>query len=278
VLKATAAFGVTGISAVPAVWLDMIRGRVSFDTSAAHRRLRYITLSGGDLPDSQLQEIPRLAPGVQIFKTYGQTETFRSTALLPHEFESRRTSVGRPFAGARVYVVRPNGTSCDPMEEGEIIHAGLGVMLGYLDGQDPQRKLRANPFQDTSGASHAVFTGDRGYFDSDGYLFLRGRSDAMVKIAGNRVYPEEVAIQLVEAGALEAQVLPVTASDGQIRLIAFVVAGKDPMLDLPRRLPAYMMPWKIHNIAAIPRTANGKPDRPRLLELAIGTELSASLP
>jgi hypothetical protein len=39
-----------------------------------------------------------------------------------------------------------------------------------------------------------------------------------------------------------------------------------------------MMPWKIHNIAAIPRTANGKPDRPRLLALATETELTASLP
>ena len=82
------------------------------------------------------------------------------------------------------------------MEEGEVVHTGLGTMDGYLDG-DNHEKLRPNPFRGPRDSNAlAVFTGDYGYLDHDGYLFLRGRRDAMVKIAGNRVYPREIVEQL----------------------------------------------------------------------------------
>src|SRR5207244_10114403 len=107
----------------------------------------YITVSGGDMPAAQLAKLPHMAPNVGIIKTYGQTEAFRATYLRPDEFADRPRSVGRPFPGTRVYVVRADNSVCHSNEEGEIVHTGLGLMLGYLDGQDSQAKLRSNPFR-----------------------------------------------------------------------------------------------------------------------------------
>src|SRR5262249_33867740 len=157
-------------------------------------------------------------------KTYGQTEAFRATSLKPHEYAAKRYSVGRAFHGVRVYVVREDSTRAEPDEPGEVVHTGLGVMLGYLDGNDPQNKLRPNPFAGPDDpAPRAIFTGDQGYLDGDGYLFLSGRRDDMVKIQGNRIYPNEVRDQLLQVpGVGLAEVVAVKTPE-QTRLAAFVV-------------------------------------------------------
>jgi acyl-coenzyme A synthetase/AMP-(fatty) acid ligase len=275
ILRVSAEHRITGISAVPAIWLDMLNGRMKFQTDSAHSALRYITLSGGDMNADQLQSLPRIAPGVGIHKTYGQTEAFRATALRPEEFPARPLSVGRAFHGVRIRVIREDQTICAPGEEGEIIHTGLGTMLGYLDGADPQDKLRPNPFQPDDPATMAIFTGDLGHMDEAGYLFLHGRRDAMLKISGNRVYPREVANHILALpGVLDAEVVGVKSPDGQTRLIAFVVAweamdGPGLRRALVARLPSYMLPEQVVPLAAIPRTASGKPDRPALTDRAL---------
>ena len=277
IMKAVKTRQVTGISSVPSIWLDFMAKGQQFETAGAHRSLRYLTVSGGDMSKLHLDLLPGIAPGVQIFKTYGQTEAFRATSLKPPEFAARPTSVGRPFAGVQLYIVRPDGTRADPGEQGEVVHSGLGVMLGYLGGQDPQNKLRPNPFQgDADKAAHAVFTGDLGHLDAEGYLFLAGRRDDMVKITGNRVYPLEVRDQLLTVeGVLLAEVVPVKTAD-QTRLAAFVILRPEAKLEpaaiqahLAARVPSYMVPEKIVLKSEFPRTASGKPDRPALAAEAL---------
>ncbi|MGE5611056.1 MAG: AMP-binding protein, partial [Bacillota bacterium] len=276
ILKAVAQFKITGICGVPAIWLDMLNAGMSFDTAGVHSSLRYITVSGGDMSPDQLERLPAMARGVGIYKTYGQTEAFRAASLRPHEFAEKRRSVGRPFRGVRVYTVRQDNTPCAPNEEGEIVHTGLGTMLGYLDRQDPQSKLRPNPFQGESDPSPtAVYTGDLGFIDQDGYLFICGRRDAMLKVAGNRVYPMEVVSQLTATGLVrDAEVVGVKG-DGKTQLVAFVVLPTgsktlpaDIRRELAARLPSYMVPQQVVILPALPRTANGKPDRPAMIERA----------
>jgi len=277
IMKAVEARQVTGISSVPSIWLDFIAKGQKFDTAGPHLTLRYITVSGGDMSKLHLDLLPTVAPGAQIFKTYGQTEAFRATSLKPHEFATRPTSVGRPFAGVNLYIVRPDGTRADAGEQGEVVHTGLGVMLGYLGGQDPQNKLRPNPFQGADDpAATAIFTGDLGHVDTEGYLFLAGRRDDMVKITGNRVYPLEVRDQLLTVdGVLLAEVLPVKTAD-QTRLAAFVILRPEAKLEpaaiqaqMAARVPSYMVPEKIVVKSEFPRTASGKPDRPALAAEAL---------
>lgn len=273
ILDAVAERQVTGVSAVPSVWSDILKAGLRFDTREQHASLRYITISGGDLSRGKLDQLPAMLGGVGIIKTYGQSETFRSAALLPSEFSRKRQSVGRAFAGVRVYVVREDGALAGPHEVGEIVHTGMGMMLGYLDGHDPQRKLRPNPFFGSDDAAAlAVYTGDQGYLDEDGYLYLVGRRDEMLKISGNRLYPREISDQLAGIdGVAEAEVVGVKLDDDATHLVAFVVQepgqGLQPMVvrrDLALRVPSFMLPAHVVILPAMPRTANGKPDRQAL--------------
>jgi acyl-CoA synthetase (AMP-forming)/AMP-acid ligase II len=279
ILSATEARRVTGICGVPAIWQDMINAGLGFDKRVRHAALRYITVSGGSLPTSQLERLAQHAHGVGIFKTYGQTEAFRATSLRPEEFQRKLESVGRPFAGARVYVVNEDGTRCGPGEIGEVVHTGLGVMIGYLDktaaGGDTNGKLRANPFYgDDDPSPLAIFTGDMGYLDVEGYLYLKGRADCMLKIMGNRVYPQEITNQIVSIpGVREASVAGITRELGQTMLVAFVAVSREAELSvgavrkaLREKLPSYMIPHEIVLVHRMPRTVAGKLDERRLME------------
>jgi acyl-CoA synthetase (AMP-forming)/AMP-acid ligase II len=271
IMRAVGELAVTGISSVPSIWLDFLKSGLRFDRDGVHRSLRYVTVSGGDLAPEHLASLPSLAEGLQIFKTYGQTEVFRPACLLPAEFGSKMRSVGRPFGRSNVYIVRDDGSLADAGESGEVVATGLGVMVGYLSDADDPGKLRDNPFHGPHDRSRkAVYTGDVGYLDEGGYLHLLGRRDAMLKIMGNRLYPGEVASQLLALpGVLEAEVVGVPCAAGDTRLVAFVILGRASATDLRRllaaRVPSYMVPALVLVKDAIPRTATGKPDYPALV-------------
>ena len=80
---------------------------------------------------------------------YGLTEAFRSTYLDPAEVDRRPDSIGKAIPNAEILVVRPDGTHCDPGEEGELVHRGALVALGYWN--DPERtaeRFRPAPGRD----------------------------------------------------------------------------------------------------------------------------------
>lgn len=276
---------VTGVSSVPTIWGDFMRASLCFDRLGPHASLRYLTISGGDLSPAQHELVRSLADGALVFKTYGQTEAFRSTSLRPEEYDARPLSVGRPFSNVRVYVVREDGSLARPGELGEVVHTGLGVMLGYL-GEDPERKLRKNPFLGARDPNQfALFTGDLGYLDEAGYLFLRGRRDELVKANGNRVYPSEVKHQLSAIEGVALSEVVVVRSEERPRLAGFVVPKDGVKLEvsgikkeLSLRLPAYMIPEILSVEGDLPRTASGKPDRPALALLAERRLVAAAQP
>ena len=269
---------VTGISGVPAIWLDLINSGVRFDTRSRHASLRYVTISGGSLSKDQLEKLPAVVGDAGIFKTYGQTEAFRATSLRPEDFLTKLDSVGKAFPGARIYVVRDDGTPCGPGEIGEVVHTGLGVMMGYLeDSRSPAAttKLRANPFYGSDDPSPlAIFTADLGYLDADGYLYLKGRRDGMLKVLGNRVYPQEITHQILTIpGVRDAVVVGMPRNDGQTIIVAFIAPAEGVELSpesirraLNSKLPAFMIPKEIVFVEHIPRTPTGKPDQRRLVD------------
>lgn len=274
VVEAVAAHGVTGISAVPWLWQQFVRSKT--EIQGAGSTLRYLTVSGGGMATNELEALRALAPSVDILKTYGQTETFRSAALAPRFYASKMGSVGRPYPGANVYVVDPQGEPVPPGTTGEIVHTGLGTMTGYLGDALPAENLRPNPFAGPGDLhAHAVFTHDYGYLDEDGFLYVVGRRDAMVKVNGNRVYPAEAARALIGLdGVLDAEVVAIER-DGETNLVALVVLA-DPsdraLSDLKRalrsRLASYLLPKWYVSLPSLPRTENGKPDGPAARAIA----------
>jgi acyl-CoA synthetase (AMP-forming)/AMP-acid ligase II len=279
IMRAVERHAVTGVSGVPSIWTTLLQSPLRVDSDAGYGAWRYLTVSGGGMTASQLADLSDRVGHVGIFKTYGQTESFRSTALRPPELHQRPTSVGRPFASARVYIVNENGQRAQPGDVGEVVHTGLGTMLGYLNASQGDQKLRSNPFQNPEDPSPwAIFTGDQGYLDPQGYLHLVGRLDDLVKISGNRVHLSEIANQTCALPAvLAAEAVAVPQVDSDSVMVVFAVLRQpgieltEPMLlaSLRQRLPTYMHPKRLVLLEAFPLTASGKPDRPLLQRRAM---------
>lgn len=259
---------VTGISAVPAIWAPLLEGNDPQVLSAINS-VRYITISGGDLAPNQLVRLRELLGSTQIFKTYGQSETFRSSILLPAEYPTKYLSVGRPVRGTEVMIWARQGKRAAPDEPGEIIHCGDGTMLGYLgDVPGTRRKLRWDPTQkkECPWRRRVVFTGDIGKMDQDGYLYVLGRKDKMIKTSGYRVYPKEVTDQILRHPAVQDAVvfgipdrIAGTAIGCEIVLKSGQALSQAELVRfLSDKLPAYMIAGKVAFVTAFPRTASGK--------------------
>ncbi len=127
---------------------------------------------------------------------YGLTEAFRSTYLDPAEVDRRPDSIGKAIPNAEILVVRPDGTPCDPGEEGELVHRGALVAIGYWN--DPERTAeRFRPLPAARAGDHRPPSsrsgpGDTVRADEEGFLYFVGRNDEMIKTSGYRVSPTEI--------------------------------------------------------------------------------------
>jgi amino acid adenylation domain-containing protein len=260
---------VTGISAVPAIWASFLNLPNSEEAIQAINSVRYITISGGDLAPDHLKRLGEFLKGTQIFKTYGQSETFRSGILLAPEYQQKMLSVGRPVKGTQVLILNSKGKRAAPNEVGEILHFGDGMMMGYLgDAKGTSKKVRFNPLQDKYSPcrQRVVFTGDIGKIDQDGYLYVLGRKDKMIKFSGYRVYPKEISDQILRHTSVqEALVFGIPDKEMGKAIYAEVQLKADMELTerelrrfLSDKLPLHMIPARIVFVSSFPRTPSGK--------------------
>lgn len=267
--KLAAAHGVTGITAVPPLWLQL--ADVDWPTDAA-RRIRYWANTGGRMPRATLDRLRGIFTEASPFLMYGLTEAFRSTYLDPSQVDIRPGSIGKAIPNAEILVLRPDGTPCDPGEPGELVHRGALVALGYWN--DPERTAQRfrpvhHPGQEWRAPELAVWSGDTVVADEEGFLSFVGRADDMIKTSGYRVSPTEVEEAVYSSGLVrdvvavgvddpalgQRIVLVVTPADGQLTE-ASLVAALRPLL------PAYMIPSRVVIRDDLPRSPNGKFDRP----------------
>ncbi len=212
---------------------------------------------------------------------YGLTEAFRSTYLDPSEVDRRPDSIGKAIPDAEILVVRPDGSRCDPGEEGELVHRGALVALGYWN--DPVRT--AERFKPAPGSQSdwrapelAVYSGDGVVADEEGFLYFVGRSDEMIKTSGYRVSPTEVEEVAYSSGLVRDAValgVPDARLGHKIVLLATPVDGHelDPtglITAMRRELPLYMVPSEVQVRVELPRGPNGKFDRNLLKQEVLG--------
>jgi acyl-CoA synthetase (AMP-forming)/AMP-acid ligase II len=228
------------------------------------------------MPKPTLDKLRSLFPMAKPFLMYGLTEAFRSTYLDPSQVDQRPDSIGKAIPNAEILVVRPDGSRCEPGEEGELVHRGPLVALGYWN--DPERtaeRFRPTPGQDSSWRTPeiAVWSGDTVVSDEEGYLFFVGRADEMIKSSGYRVSPTEVE-EAAYATGLVRDVVALGLEDAvlgqRIALVATpkhdTVEGDDVITAMKRRLPLYMVPSLVDLRDEIPRSPNGKFDRASIRE------------
>jgi acyl-CoA ligase (AMP-forming) (exosortase A-associated) len=268
ILKAVVAERITGLAAVPPLWIQI--AQLSWPADCT---LRYLTNSGGAMQRPTLDALRRVLPNARPFLMYGLTEAFRSTFLPPEELDRRPDSMGKAIPNAEVVVLRPDGTECDPGEAGELVHRGALVSLGYWN----DRAKTAERFKPVVSSHHgltltemAVWSGDTVRKDEDGFLYFISRNDEMIKTSGYRVSPSEVE-EVVYAREQVAEAAAIGVSHptlGQaIVVIAHAKAGMaidaDALMAACKpHLPAYMLPARIvMSDTSLPRNPNGKIDR-----------------
>lgn len=258
---------ITGLAAVPPLWLQLAAQKWPAE---ATRHLRYFANTGGRMPLPTLTALRELFPAAEPYLMYGLTEAFRATYLDPAEADRRPDSIGKAIPNAEVLVVRPDGTPCDPHEEGEIVQRGALVAQGYW--MDPERTAeRFRPAPGATGAARteiAVWSGDIAYRDEEGFLYFVGRVDEMIKTSGYRVSPSEIE-QAAYATGLVGEAVAFGVPDERLgQHVVLVVSTHSPdttesglRTALERELPRYMLPRRLVFLEKLPRSPNGKFDR-----------------
>ncbi len=259
---------ITGLAGVPTVWAILTRAAPSLQkTNLPH--LRYITNSGGAVPQATVRRLRELLPQTRVFLMYGLTEAFRSTFLPPEEVDRRPTSIGKAIPECEVFALTTDGRRAKPGEVGILVHRGPTVSMGYWRRpEETARVLRPNPLRSANeGGEIVCWSGDLVYEDEDGFLYFEGRQDAMIKSAGFRISPSEVEDVLMGTGAFR-QVAAIGLPDewlGQKLCAVAVPTGEtadvaEVLREASRRLPSHMVPSRIDLVDALPLTPNGKVD------------------
>jgi long-chain acyl-CoA synthetase len=219
--------------------------------------LRYVVSGGAPLPPETAEELLRRIPHVEIREGYGLTETAALVSSSPPG-HARLGSVGKPVPGVEV---RIEGDG----DVGEICVRSRSVMLGYW--QAPE--LTAEAIQ--GGWLH---TGDLGYLDDDGYLYVVDRKKDLIIRGGFNVFPRDVEEALAEHAAVAAA--GVVGRRDEVHgeeVVAFVelrpghdVAAGDLVAFAKERIGGYKYPREVHVVPSLPLTPVGKIDRKALRE------------
>jgi long-chain acyl-CoA synthetase len=259
----------TAFAGLPALYTFLLRG-VSPLAQTDVSSVRLLTSSGGTVPAPVLRDLRSAFSGARLFLNYGLTETYRSAYLDPDLIDARYPCLGQPIPGADVVVVRDDGSLAAPGEEGELVHRGDYICLGYWgDAEATARAIRPDPL---APGERALFTGDLGRKDGDGFLYFVGRRDQQLKSMGVRVSPGEVEALLHESNLVrEAAVfgMPHDMLGHEVWAAATPAAG---VTELQRKLTAYardamsqyMQPRRWLIMDTLPKTATGKIDYPAL--------------
>ncbi|MFP4682469.1 MAG: acyl-CoA ligase (AMP-forming), exosortase A system-associated [Ectothiorhodospira sp.] len=277
VLKALERERVTGLTAVPPLWIQL--AALDWPEGIAGH-LRYIANTGGRMPRETLLRLREILPRTRPYLMYGLTEAFRATYLPPEEVDRRPDSIGKAIPNAEVLVLREDGSPCAPNEPGELVQRGALVAQGYWN--DPERTARHfRPLPATIPGrpgglvlpEMAVFSGDTVRRDEDGYLYFIGRRDEMIKTSGYRVSPtevEEILYATRKVGECMAFGVPHPTLGQAIVAVVTPPDGEEMdhealMSECRSRMPAYMVPAGIHvHTGPLPRNPNGKLDRKTL--------------
>ena len=265
---------ITGLAGVPTLWSLLTQPNSSF-LKQPLPDLRYITNTGGAMPQAVLKILRETLKTTKIFLMYGLTEDFRSTYLPPEELDRRPTSMGKAIPDTEILVLDEHGQRCKPEEVGELVHRGPTVSLGYWNRpDDTARVLSPNPLlpPQMGDCERVCYSGDLVKMDEDGFLYFVGRRDTMIKSCGFRISPTEVEEVLFQTGKVKGAAVIGIPHEAFGQLVkCFVVAKDGGTVDVEEllafctsKMPRYMVPQAIEVLSELPKTSSGKVDYPAL--------------
>jgi len=230
-------------------------------------KLTHVVYGGSPIPTPLLKDSIRTF-GCEFGQIYGLTETGNTAVFLREadhrDLESERLkAAGRPYPGVRAKVIDDDGNELPPRAIGEICLHSPANMVGYWNRPDATAETLRDGW---------VHTGDAGYLDEDGYVFVCDRVKDMILYAGENVYPAEVESALMAHPAiLECAVIGVPHDRWGEEIKAMVVL-REGMTAKPHELLAvargkiapFKIPKTVDFVDALPRTPSGKVQKAKL--------------
>lgn len=250
--------GVTIVSVVSA----MLSRMLDTLTTDYPSTFRCMLLGGGPAPLPLLEACTKR--NIPVYQTYGMTETASQIATLSSEYMLTKIgSAGKPLFHSQLKIMQ-NEREAKPNEVGEIVVKGPTVTKGYLG----RKKETENAIKDGW-----LYTGDLGYLDEDGFLYVLDRRSDLIISGGENVYPAEIeSVLLSHPDVAEAGVTGVDDEKwGQVP-IAFVVskaniAEQELIQFCEQKLARYKLPKQIHFVKQLPRNSANKLLRRELIKL-----------
>ena len=260
VFDAVEQHGVTRFFMVPAaLQMLLMHPRCA---SVDYSRLKYILYGAAPIPLELLRQCIQVF-GAQFIQAYGMTETTGTISMLPPEDHdpagnARMRSAGKALPGVEIVILGPDGQPVSIGEVGEVVTRSSNNMLGYWNLPDATAKTMTD--------DGWIRTGDAGYLDADGYLFIHDRMKDMIITGGENVYPAEVESAIFGHPAVqEVAVIGIPDAKWGETVKAVVVAKPGASVEeadiiawARERIAPFKCPRSIDLIDALPRNASGK--------------------
>jgi acyl-CoA synthetase (AMP-forming)/AMP-acid ligase II len=228
--------------------------------------IRVIAISGECLSSATAWKIREIFENAEIYNVYGLTEAAPRVSYLPPErFDNYPESVGVPIDVARVRIVNNfvDRNDVKNYEIGYIIVQSLSIMKGYYRNRELSNAVVYEKW---------LNTGDLGYFDENGFLYIKSRADDMIIKAGMNIYPKEIENALKQLEYIDDLIAyGISSATGQTIAIDVVLSRgnkeideKDLLNTFSGILPAYQMPTCLNIVKKLEKNASGKTIRPKV--------------
>lgn len=246
---------VTGFAGVPSTFSILLRK--SDLKTRQFPNLRFVTQAGGGMAPALQKEVAQVFQPAKLFIMYGSTEASpRLTYVEPEILPQKWGSIGRAIPNVEVIVVDDRGDRLPRGQQGQIAARGSNIMMGYWKCPTATAEVMRNGY---------YYTGDLGYEDDDGYIFLTGRVRDIIKAGGNRISAKEIEDVVLEMpGVLETAVIGVPDEVLGEAIKAFVVRCNPALTEealkrhLQMRLPAFKLPKWLQFRDSLPKNQSGK--------------------
>ncbi|BBY80752.1 acyl-CoA synthetase [Mycolicibacterium pulveris] len=256
---------VTAIVVVPVMLSRMLDTLEGMERKPDLSSLRIVFVSGSQL-GAELATRAMEALGPVVYNLYGSTEIAFATIARPQDLQKNPATVGPVVKGVKVKILDDDGKELPQGEVGRIFVGNFFPFEGYTGGGHKQI------------VDGLMSSGDVGYFDEDGLLYVSGRDDEMIVSGGENVFPAEVE-DLISGhpDVVEATALGVDDKEWGQRLRAFVVKaegadiGEDDIKHYVRdHLARYKVPREVVFLDELPRNPTGKILKRELREMPVG--------
>lgn len=216
-----------------------------------------ISVGGGMAVQKSVADKWKEVTGCYLSEGYGLTESSPVITINPLDGTGKQGSTGLPVPSTDIRIVNDNGTLCNVTEKGEIQAKGPQIMKGYYN-QPAETAKALTP-------DGWLSTGDIGYLDEDGYLFIVDRKKDMILVSGFNVYPNEIeSVAVMHPKILEAAAIGVPDEKSTEAVKLFVVKKdksltKDEVIEFCRTsLAGYKIPKYVEFKDELPKTNVGK--------------------